>query len=477
MDVDYEQPSFLVGRLFSQSTEGPITKQLAKFPKVADNTQMVLDHFSRVDITIRQLLNSGKVPGPDDPVRPCNHKNHVFGESAANGALSRGWPKPPHTCITDVMGTDLNQTNPSPYTEDDLYNALYSTGKILDAHRRSIANSAIDNFTNPDFPWNYELETPSQKCTLNPALAYRIGDTWVMGFQFTNEARTAQLPNFGRQTLNEFPYLLDGKLAGPFPMCLPVRPKNGTVQVIRNDSTTMLASFRGTRNPSFIARLFIEDNPAVLRAIDQTDLFVQQAEDALTPSNIAILVLPLVLNLIPIALLANVDTLSMLLYTVMSDVLTVIPLGIKGLELVIIGLQRQRSVFVRMTGEVNGSRPEIVAAELHAAECRAHDDVLPAGIAFLVLSLIFLVGGVAAEFIARAYTAKKRKYYLEELEMAESSLSSRGSFETPSWPWKEALLPRPAPQAKSQSTEVVGSPFRANSFSMHYDQRHGRKKA
>ena len=42
-------------------------------------------------------------------------------------------------------------------------------------------------------------------------------------------------------------------------------------------------------------------------------------------------------------------------------------------------------------------------SEVWTAECRAKDDFLRPGVLFVVLAMVFMVGGIAAEVVARRY--------------------------------------------------------------------------
>lgn len=72
-----------------------------------------------------------------------------------------------------------------------------------------------------------------------------------------------------------------------------------------------------------------EDSPALLLALGKSDVAAGQAEDALTPSNIGILALPMALNIIPVAMITDVSFVGRFVYTIMTDILTCAPFIIK----------------------------------------------------------------------------------------------------------------------------------------------------
>lgn len=267
-----------------------------------------------------------------------------------------------------------------------------------------------DNFTEPDFAYNCLYKTATQNCVLHPIAAIRLGRDadWHLGTGIHNKNKTAQLPNFGRHNIIEYATYKDRKLSAPLPMNVYVRQDGQGERPRRTDATTVMLSWRGQANPSTFSRIEVADNPAIHESLDKSDLDVQQAIDATSPSNIAILMLPLLLNFVPIALLADVGTLTMLLYTIMSDVLTVIPLLIKGIELLIISSRKHRSVVVRISSFTNATRTDIAVAEMWAAECTVSGSVRSTGYAFLALSLVALVVGILSEIGAKIYVTRIR---------------------------------------------------------------------
>lgn len=177
----------------------------------------------------------------------------------------------------------------------------------------------------------------------------------------------------------------------------------------RSDASTLLVFHHGPAKPDFFKNTFLEDNVAVIRALDKSRHYSEQVSDALSPSSISILVLPLFLNTLPIALFADVSARTMLMYAILSDVLTTIPLFIKGVELITIGSRSRIAAITRISSGFNGTLADVAAAEVYVASCRSKQSVLPKGIGFVGISLAFLILGLAAEVLAREYVAYRRR--------------------------------------------------------------------
>ena len=244
--------------------------------------------------------------------------------------------------------------------------------------------------------------------------AVRFDDVWYLRVRF---AIQNHVPEKLRQTIREFPTVINGSFSSPIPMCMQV--KNDPEE--RNFGTTELRvakRFRQGRNIwnlSMFGVVDLYENPSLLTALDMFEKFTHLANDALAPSNIAILVLPLFLNLVPIALISNVNTSFMLFYTLLTDILTVILLGIKGAELISIGTSVHRSVAVRISSSIALPRSKAAAADMWVSECYASGKVRNWGVFFLVLSIVFMIFVIVLEVLAQVHMKRKRARMFREL--------------------------------------------------------------
>lgn len=185
-------------------------------------------------------------------------------------------------------------------------------------------------------------------------------------------------------------------------MTLPLNPGSGTAHHVVTDATTSIATWQGAPHPSQFHSVNLEDNLALQAALDASDHHVRQLDDAVTPSNIAILALPLVLCLLPIALFADVRPKAMLLYAMLSDVLTALPMAIKGAELLSIS-KRRFAAHVTRLGDTSSSNEISVAAELWVCVCRTRADTRPTGVAFVSVAIVTMVTGLVLEVVARRW--------------------------------------------------------------------------
>lgn len=286
---------------------------------------------------------------------------------------------------------------------------MQTRGDILNANRHELIQTAISNFSTPEVVYNTQHTTLTQTCTLHYLGAIRVKARWYTNIQLTNLPTHFHVPIFTRQYVTEFIHAKGGKLSEALRMKLPVRPAGDERRKMRNDTTTIIVTGRGDVNPSFFGRQLAQDNPAVIASLERGEFFILQAADSLTLSSIAILMLPLLLNLIPVSFIADVKRGTMFVYILLSDVLTCLPLLVKGAELISISSLRHRNIVTRVSSTVNGSVSESAAAELFGAECRAKREFWGIGVAFVTIAVGFMVGGIVAEFVARIYWRRVRK--------------------------------------------------------------------
>lgn len=417
-------PKWYVGRYFFHSNDAPIARVLGAQPPFVALTNTIIDALHSIEHAIRVeqqfRLNAHSAAHHDLQLRTphiCNLQDAQWALSARDQIQLRGYAQQPAvSCVTDYIA-------PSDRRETQLHHYVYTMARIIKRNAERIARAAHTNFSNADAIFDWPYSTKTEDCTINVLGAYRIDHRWLLNIGITNERKENYTAEFSRHYLNEG----IGRNASVGTMRLPKRPPNDApnqTHVVLN-ATTMMVSHSGVAAPGVFKFIPLDENLSVRRALDKADLYSQQVSDATSPSSIAILVLPLFLNLIPIALLADVSTRATFLYALLSDVLTVIPLSIKGIELMSIGSDRFIGAVVRMSSASSGQLSAAAAAEMYGALCKPKRNVLPTGVAFLTTSLVFLVAGLAFEVAAKKYASRRRRH--RRAALARLSLSSASS--------------------------------------------------
>lgn len=386
-----------------------ILRNDAQFVSGTDYLQKFVTYMEQ---SVVRILNNKRRPEQFQNFLPCNSDGAGFVRGYSANMDLLGVPMPDASCVTSFEGLQTFPDEKSAFSAMDLDIAIRNRTSRIFSSRQDISDKVVGNWTSPDVGRNFVYRLPSRECVVNSIYGIRKGPTWYLSTIVTNRQFTKNLPLFARQYLLEFTTTSgNGQLDAPLKMRLNIRPPDGdnSAHIRQNDTTTALISDRGAMEPNYFGKVFAEDIPAYETALDMSNLNIQQVEDALTPSSLAILLMPLGLNLLPIGILTKVGTFSMFLYTIFSDVLTVVPLAIKGVELFVIGKQRQFASHIRMSSAANGSLPETAFMELWTAECHSKKNIVTVGAVFLSLSLFFIVLGVLLEFWAMWFVSKRRR--------------------------------------------------------------------
>lgn len=405
---------------FGFRTDGPIRETMKNDLDFVQGVENIVNYLEKLEREILDRDATNKDDSDDELLNVCNFRRLDWRGSVNNWFGFRGFFQPDMSCITDFEGTRTRRDQPELISRNDLHDAILLPALQLQKNARTIVDRTVMNWTQPFVVRSSPAESGSARCTVEAQGAVKVNNLWYTVVFLQSTPRDQFSPNFGRQVLVELLRAEGGTLLAPLNVCVPTRPKRDEERQYRNDYTTVLGSFRGRANAgTFFSSGTILDNLAFQAAVSEADVFLQQADDATTPSNIAILMLPLALNMVPIALVADVSTAMLLAYALLSDVLTVIPLGIKGVELIIIGNQVVTESVTRMSSSISSPPSNTSAVELWVAKCQAKSGIKQTGIVFLVLAIVFLVGGVAAEFLARDFAARRRARRREALLQRE----------------------------------------------------------
>lgn len=138
-----------------------------------------------------------------------------------------------------------------------------------------------------------------------------------------------------------------------------MRFRNGT-SILKVMHGSVAFDFFSMRQKRHHVRVKVVRQPAVNLALRAGEFERDILEDADTPSNQAIMILPVALALVPIALFQDASNLATVLYAVATDVVSVMPIAVKGMELVIYGSRRHYAFSTEMVGMSRDDRPSVI---------------------------------------------------------------------------------------------------------------------
>lgn len=282
-----------------------------------------------------------------------------------------------------------------------------------------IPNGAFENAVMVgDLPWS--VPNSYHECNIHRADAFRINGVWNFVAEITNVLSTENVPARSRYFYRElFQYNTQLNETRVQPVSIPKCQDNALTKF--QNGTAWLEVWGGTTNASMFLEGDVETNPALRSVLDsldgkETDIVM----DSDTASNIAILLLPVTLALIPLSLFQDVGTLVTVFYVIATDVMSVLPVAIKGVELLILSSHTHyaRSAFV-----YGSAQSEILAVEMWVSECHLKRFVTTRGIILLCVALSATVIGLVLEFAIRHQVEKYKRInnsnLAKELEIDE----------------------------------------------------------
>lgn len=216
---------------------------------------------------------------------------------------NRELPAPDTSCYTQFIGTSTFKNESSPFSAELIYDSMRRRMLSLHFHGKTILDSVMINWSEPDSGFDYTYTIASNKWTINYATAFRVGLDWYLRISLTNMGHNLNLPLFTRQLLSE--YLRSSSNHSRLQALQFTERKrpngNGTHFIFLNFTTT-LSSISGSQVPYVFQPEYPEENIALIVAFYKSDRSFWQVYDALEPSSLALFPFPLTLNLIPIAL-------------------------------------------------------------------------------------------------------------------------------------------------------------------------------
>lgn len=404
-------PDWAAGKMLAvNKVKQPITKVLQR-EGAAKNVLAVTNFFKFVDKNIQEDVakqSSGNAKSGQVETRTCNMPDENWQKAAALYLYLRGNDKADETC-----GTQREFTAKSD--KADVRRAIGLFRPALMQWTETLNNSAAAIKKESKIGWNNPVsgvgrfvypERDAQNCTVHHTLGVRVKDLWYVLARITAKAEGANADK-GKNTFLTAHVRAESetKMGAPLPM-LGSTNDNGTDFV----ATTNLLEIWSRPAPDAIGQSAdVTQKLAFKSALGKGENENQQGNDAVTVSNVAILFLPLVMNLVPVAAIADVNTLGMLMYTALTDVLTTVPLCIKGIELMTISERNFRSVSAQVTGKSGLNETAVI--ELWAVSCRLQRSgyFRRIGFMFVVVSITLMLFGVVCEFVAR-WVVKRRKH-------------------------------------------------------------------
>ncbi|KAI0557439.1 hypothetical protein FGB62_302g010 [Gracilaria domingensis] len=397
-----------IPRHFSLATSAPATQYYREDSGDREKLERVFTFLnSLVSIMDNRRKNGDKAA--------CNlHRELPWVQHMSNGAKRRqlGVAKdrvvdscPSRLDFSMDEGTEGFDSSLAQGVREMLRDAVLSMRQAVTTSRASpLNNQDLTNWTKIYPLTDWDLRRLSQQCDLETVSAYRLNSKLYLRVSVTNRPVDDFVLDFDRQVFEEW---VREDFQDSLRMIQPRLVHNSSILDTRGDweeSSTLLEKWGDKLALSGRTPMYMDDNPAINEALRQNAVAIDLAEDAIAPSNIAILALPLTMNLIPVAFLAELSTIAMLAYIIFTDVFSTLPFLVKGVELIrAVDNARRETVAFYMGDEVFGE------IEVWNATCRGEAKFHAIGVSFVVIAVVAIVVGVFLEVFAGRVMRRRRQ--------------------------------------------------------------------
>lgn len=384
-------------RLFSINTTSPIS---AAFRRNDSLQQLLQPSFDLIEASAKAIFRRRQERHKD----ACNlDARSNFGNRIINRAKSLQLGEIDRSCLSSIEIDDASR-------HGELPPRFFETGKeILQNGRRALTSAAFtlslprsDNWTDPNGPFEmvYEgnIRLGRQTCSMEALRAYRKNSQWYIQATMTNHRQTRFMPDGERHTIREW---------------VP-QSYNTSLQMVQHNfynsshlelSTTILATWAGFA--TVLTPLSFDDASishwTISQAYSRNEVSVDLASDSITASNIAILALPMAMTIIPAAVLTDLNTVGLISYVVLTDLISAIPFLVKGIELIQSSAPRSPAVSASY-----GGNEEFGEMLVFAVECTGNSQFRSKGIAFVIAAVTAMVIGVVLEIWSHFHMTRRK---------------------------------------------------------------------
>lgn len=397
----FEQPFNLtdllpshVGHLYSLSTASPVSTAIRANPqwrKAIDPAFQLVEHIFEV-IAQRRLLSHHDA---------CNVNSYgKLGKGIEKRGLARQFGQINVSCITSLDLDDVpEKTVEAFHGARGVLRTMHSA--MFEAVHEFMPSPESDNWTNwtdPGAPFDFEYNNAtrlgSQTCLVDFFQAYRRDRRWYLRSGTTNHDPRRFMAKGERHNVYEWiPKDYGKSLVLPqFNFYNKSQLQNATNVIVMWAGPAQVLTFHDLPDPT----------SGISQAYAQNMVTVDLSADSITPSNVAILALPMAMNFVPVAFLTDMGTIGLVVYILVTDLFSTIPFFIKGIELILSSRPNRPVVTAYYGGDDLVGSLKVVAVS-----CTGKPEFRNVGIVFVLIAICSSLLGCALEFWA--YGVLKRR--------------------------------------------------------------------
>lgn len=261
--------------------------------------------------------------------------------------------------------------------------------------------------------FSYDREDRFRTCEAIKLMTYRSEEKWFMDARVTNsDASIEELIDYERYYAGELIQLTGmGKLQSKSMYLNESCDINGNLSDPKS-GTLFQARWKGKPSLNGFKNTLIEDSEALQKALKKTDFYAELVEDARLASSGAILLVPAVLAFFPLSLFQEVTLGTSIFYSAATDIVSVIPIFIKGVELYHFGARKSWGLVTEFIGNVDPGK--VAIAQTNVAFCTMKTFVRTQGIIYICIGLSLMVLGISLEILAWKYLKSLKDRWLNE---------------------------------------------------------------
>jgi len=345
--------------------------------------------------------------------------------------------------------TKVTNFSPDPYRSRRLFEAI-------DRFEKKLKQYGSEVFRGYGYDWKnlfsmnfYQFEEADamRYCNVSDILAYHINGQFSMAASLTNESIYKTVPDGQRFGLTEYLTFFNVSKKDGNPRTIPLMDSNPRMIRLKSctdepwkplppkNGTAVMEVYGGRTDANHFKTTKIEENPAVSVALERGNAQKELVRDSRVLSNAAIMIVPACLAFVPLSLFHEVGAGMALLYAVLTDVVSVIPLAIKGGELIDLGSQVTWATQAHVYGMDNLGDDGTV--ELWTAQCWMQPEIKRTGIIFLVLAIFLMVLGLVLEVLFALMLRKQKHAWASADRVVPGRKKNAGVI----WYWKNGGSP------------------------------------
>lgn len=373
-----------------------------KSPTTTSSVKVIGDYFE----SLRELHSRTEDPICRSDGDVIAHRALFFGFGTTEGC----------TTLYDQFGTQ----NSSEASE--IASASKRLIESIEDLNKTLGDVGLDVVKSYDLPWDtargneiYPVTDTRivtiRKCRAYRAIGYRVNGTWGIGASIYKYPWDYNAADWNRSFVTEFLTVKNDSLSQHkfwSPVCNDKLSATDWVQgtAIEEGGVGTVRWNHGEGKTEFI-----EEHYGLIDALGASEKQKEILQDSGTLSNIAVLLLPGALTLFPIGFFQEVSLGTVIMYSIATDVVSVLPVLIKGIEMVFYGGQKYYGLVAEVTGSAQVN--ELGVAQVYPAVCEFQSWIKNLGIGLICLALFLMILGVSLEFISLWY-AKRRRLQDEE---------------------------------------------------------------